>query len=801
MLAYILRRLFWFIPVFFVVTALTFWTVRELPGGPFDFAGEKKLPEHVVRNIQRKYGLDKPVWQQYLNYLRDLTRLDFGVSFKYRDREVSEVLGLKVVQILRAETSLQIHQAEDGSLTVMDLGREYPLQPGDALVLRDGTILEHLGSRVSVERRQDFLLKMPLRPATIEEGGVAVPLDGELVSLEAASPVELPDGTQVRREGATLVARNGEVEIRLGETPEGKWAVLTPAGDLEPLEQRGVGYDLGQNLYVRLAPAEPVVIVGEAVVQINLQPVLVARVGPGEVAILQDGQPLNLPGGARLVQEDGIVTVTTSMAADALLQNPTFDIPIERLLAVDDGRGNLVPLAVGTRVELPDGTVVSGQGEFLVVQKQDLRIEVAEGEEDVPLVLRDGEETVPLSDRARESNGVVILADASGNLYLLRERMRLPLVRYLALLDEAGGVKTVLRDGDRYELPDGTRLVNRAGEVTASREGEKLVLGWTGEGQLAVMVGDIATELKAGQGEQVELDKRTTVTYVDGVVAMQRRLDVPIRYDLYPQDGGWAVWAAGLEPGQPMILEEGRRVELPGDMTVRWKGDRVEVRIQRVSMEGKVGLPISAKLGLFAMAIAIGMGIPLGIVAALRHNTIIDYVATFFAILGVSVPNMVLGPLLILFFIHPDGFFSLTWTGDFRNYILPAFALGTGMSASIARLTRASLLQVIREDYIRTAQAKGLSGRAVVIRHALKNSLIPVVTILGPMFAAVVTGTLVIEQIFTIPGMGKHFVLSITNRDYPIVMAVTIIYAVLIVLANLFVDIAYGVLDPRIRYQ
>ena len=141
-------------------------------------------------------------------------------------------------------------------------------------------------------------------------------------------------------------------------------------------------------------------------------------------------------------------------------------------------------------------------------------------------------------------------------------------------------------------------------------------------------------------------------------------------------------------------------------------------------------------------------------------------------------------------------------TFDYWSHtVLPALALGTALSAVIARLTRASLLQVIREDYIRTARAKGLKERVVVFVHAMKNAMIPVVTVLGPLFAAVVTGTFVVEQIFGIAGMGKHFITSINNRDYPIVMGVTLLYSLLLVVANLFVDIAYAWLDPRIRYD
>ncbi|MBC7242312.1 MAG: ABC transporter permease [Anaerolineae bacterium] len=229
------------------------------------------------------------------------------------------------------------------------------------------------------------------------------------------------------------------------------------------------------------------------------------------------------------------------------------------------------------------------------------------------------------------------------------------------------------------------------------------------------------------------------------------------------------------------------------------------------------GLPVSAQLGMLAMLIAIGIGIPLGIIAALRHNTIVDYLATFFAIVGVSIPAIVMGPLLIWIFALKLQWFPVSRWGAqppyflgflpkpdltfWRHAILPAFTLGTGLSASIARLTRASLLQVIREDYIRTARAKGLAERMVIFRHALKNSMIPVVTILGPMFAAVLTGTFVVEQIFAIPGLGKHFVTSIGNRDYPIIMGTTLLYGVAIVIANLLVDIVYAWLDPRIRFD
>ncbi len=211
-------------------------------------------------------------------------------------------------------------------------------------------------------------------------------------------------------------------------------------------------------------------------------------------------------------------------------------------------------------------------------------------------------------------------------------------------------------------------------------------------------------------------------------------------------------------------------------------------------------LPVSAQLGILATLIAIALGMPLGILAALKQNSFWDYLGMGVAIFGVSVPNIVLGPLLILIFALGLGWLPVAGWGTPAKMIMPAFALGTGSAAIIARLTRASMLQVIREDYIRTARAKGLNERMVMVRHALKNALIPVATILGPMFAALVTGTFVVEQIFAIPGMGKYFITSITNRDYPVVMGAFMVYALVLILANLAVDVTYAFLDPRIRY-
>ncbi|RME47671.1 MAG: ABC transporter permease [Chloroflexi bacterium] len=228
--------------------------------------------------------------------------------------------------------------------------------------------------------------------------------------------------------------------------------------------------------------------------------------------------------------------------------------------------------------------------------------------------------------------------------------------------------------------------------------------------------------------------------------------------------------------------------------------------------------PISFQLGVMAILLGLIIGIPAGTIAALRQNTWVDYVSSFIAILGVSIPNLVLGPFLIYVFAVRLGWLpAARWGADYtqlylgvippptidfvKHAILPVVTLGTGQAAVFARLTRGSLLQVIREDYIRTARAKGLHERAVIVGHALKNSLIPVVTILGPLFAAIVTGTFVIEQIFGIPGMGTHFITSVGNRDYPVVLGTALVYAILLVIANLLVDITYAWLDPRIRYE
>ncbi|MEP6984030.1 MAG: ABC transporter permease [Chloroflexota bacterium] len=224
-------------------------------------------------------------------------------------------------------------------------------------------------------------------------------------------------------------------------------------------------------------------------------------------------------------------------------------------------------------------------------------------------------------------------------------------------------------------------------------------------------------------------------------------------------------------------------------------------------------LPISMALGVMAVATAIITGIPLGVLAAVNHNRPTDHIAMFFAVVGRAVPNIVIGPVLIIVFAVQLKLFPVVdpyaWIAGpqanpghyFLTAFLPVVTLAMGMAAGIARLTRASLLQVLNQDYIRTARAKGLHERSIIYGHGLRNSLIPVVTILGPLLAAVLTGTFVVELVFAIPGLGDTFVTSVTTRDYNLLVGVTVLYSVFLVGANILVDVLYTWLDPRIQFR
>ncbi len=222
-------------------------------------------------------------------------------------------------------------------------------------------------------------------------------------------------------------------------------------------------------------------------------------------------------------------------------------------------------------------------------------------------------------------------------------------------------------------------------------------------------------------------------------------------------------------------------------------------------------LPISARLGILALIVGFAAGIPLGVVGAVYHRSRLDTLITFVSVLGASVPSIVLGPLLILLFVN-----GLGWKGpDPRAWtqvslfswefisraIPPVLTLGIGVAAGIARLTRASLLQVLRDDYIRTARAKGLRERMVIGVHALKNALIPIATISGPLLAVILTGTFFVEIIFGIPGLGDTFISSVTERDYNLLTGVTVLYSTFLIAGNILTDVLYVWLDPRIRFE
>lgn len=242
-------------------------------------------------------------------------------------------------------------------------------------------------------------------------------------------------------------------------------------------------------------------------------------------------------------------------------------------------------------------------------------------------------------------------------------------------------------------------------------------------------------------------------------------------------------------------------IELSDDMAIRWMnfGPSFNSRGRPVNDYFRDNFPVSLQLGIAALLIAVVIGLPAGIIAALNHNKPLDYASMGVAIVGVSFPVIILGPFLQYVFGVSLGWLPITGWGTPQHVILPAFALGFAQSALIARLTRASLLQVLHEDYIRTARAKGLGEARVIRLHALKNALIPVVTVLGPLTAFLVTGSFVTELIFAIPGIGRQFVTSISNRDYPVVMGTVLLFAFILVLMNTAVDILYAWIDPRIR--
>lgn len=209
--------------------------------------------------------------------------------------------------------------------------------------------------------------------------------------------------------------------------------------------------------------------------------------------------------------------------------------------------------------------------------------------------------------------------------------------------------------------------------------------------------------------------------------------------------------------------------------------------------------PASAELGVRSLVFSVTVGLILGIIAALNHNKGWDYASMVIAVIGVSVPSFIVGSLIQYLFGIKWRILPVAQWKSFAHTIMPTFALGLGTLALIARLMRTSMLEVVGQDYIKTAKAKGLSPFQVTVKHQIRNAILPVVTVLGPLVATLLTGTFVVEQIFAIPGLGRHYVLSIQNLDYTMVMGLTIFYGAFLVFMYFLVDIAYGLVDPRIR--
>ena len=245
-----------------------------------------------------------------------------------------------------------------------------------------------------------------------------------------------------------------------------------------------------------------------------------------------------------------------------------------------------------------------------------------------------------------------------------------------------------------------------------------------------------------------------------------------------------------------VLTEEGKfRLGLP-DL-----GPSYRIRDYSVNQIIAQGLPVSASLGILALAFSLVVGLSAGIIAALRRQTWVDTIVMLLATTGMAVPNFWMAGVCILLFVFMIPLFPAAGWGSVSNLVLPAFCLGAPYAAYIARLTRTGMLEVLHQDYIRTARAKGLTGSRVILRHALKGALLPVVSFLGPAAAGILTGSLVIEKVFHLSGIGSYFVEAALQRDYPLAMGVVLIYTVVLYMMNVIVDISYAIMDPRIKLQ
>jgi ABC-type dipeptide/oligopeptide/nickel transport system permease component len=245
-----------------------------------------------------------------------------------------------------------------------------------------------------------------------------------------------------------------------------------------------------------------------------------------------------------------------------------------------------------------------------------------------------------------------------------------------------------------------------------------------------------------------------------------------------------------------VLTEEGKfRLGLP-DL-----GPSYRIRDYSVNQIIAQGLPVSASLGILALAFSLVVGLSAGIIAALRRQTWVDTSVMLLATTGMAVPNFWMAGVCILLFVFMIPLFPAAGWGSVSNLVLPAFCLGAPYAAYIARLTRTGMLEVLHQDYIRTARAKGLTGSRVILHHALKGALLPVVSFLGPAAAGILTGSLVIEKVFHLSGIGSYFVEAALQRDYPLAMGVVLIYTVVLYMMNVIVDISYAIMDPRIKLQ
>ena len=248
---------------------------------------------------------------------------------------------------------------------------------------------------------------------------------------------------------------------------------------------------------------------------------------------------------------------------------------------------------------------------------------------------------------------------------------------------------------------------------------------------------------------------------------------------------------------QPVMVQY---VKYMGSLLQGYMGESIKEK-QGKAVTDVIGesFPTSLKLGGLALLFSIGIGIPLGALAAMKHGSIYDRLFIFFASFFVSIPSFITTVALMMVFAVWLQILPVAYLTDWKSYIMPVASMALGQIFSLGRLTRTSMLDAIGQDYIKTARAKGLSTFTVIFKHAMRNAIIPVVTALGPMIAGILTGSFVVEKVFGIKGIGKYFISSISTRDYPMIMGVTIVFAALLILCNYIVDLLYGIIDPRIK--